>query len=197
MTRLKSLRFRFPDSPEFLAEAWRLRLKFSPDGLGWDVPSGDPTEFDSFDLDAVHVGVTARDRLVGYWRLLDTAGPCLLKAQLPGLPEDWALPRSSRLWQASRFAVRPHHPDGREIGRMLVREAMACGRDLGAERLVAVAQPPLERFLRRHGLAVERVAGPVTVARDAGGRDIRAVLISWETGLVPLADAPPAERRAA
>jgi len=179
MTRLRIVRFRASESPELLAQAWRLRHRVFRENLGWEVPSIDLLEFDHFDRSAVHVGVLERDRLVGYWRSLCTVEPYLLELHFPMLLGGRA-PKSSSVWEISRFAVQPKHPDSREIGKLLVREIAAFGRDVDAERLIAVTEPTFERFVKQCGLAIDRAAGPVVVGRGAGDREVHAVVISCD-----------------
>jgi N-acyl-L-homoserine lactone synthetase len=173
------VRFRSTDAPELMAQAWRLRHRIFRENLGWEVPSVDLLEFDRFDRDALHCAVVSGDRLVGYWRALCTIEPYLAELSFPALLEGHPAPKSPKIWEISRFAMVPESPRRREIGRMLVHEIAAFGRDVRADRLIAVTEPAFERFVQRCGLPVQRAAGPVP-AGQSHRRDVQAVLISFD-----------------
>lgn len=173
------VRFRATDAPELMAQAWRLRYRIFRENLGWDVSSIDLLEFDRFDRDALHCAVVSGDRLLGYWRALCTVDPYLLELSFPTLLGGGVAPKSSTIWEISRFAMVADVPKRREIGRLLVREIAVFGHDMRAERLIAVTEPAFERFVVRCGLPVRRVAGPV-YAGHGQNRDVQAVLIAFD-----------------
>ena len=172
---LKTIRFRAGDSPELLAQAWRLRYRVFKEQLGWQINSADLLEFDGFDRKAIHCAVLEDHRLVGYWRSLPTTEMYLLEASFPGLMNG-NVPKSSKVWEISRFVVSTDTKHSREIGKLLVREIAAFGRDMEASELIAVTDPVFERFVKLCGLRVERIAGPVVVGKGHNG-DVEAVVI--------------------
>ena len=179
MWNFRTVRFRSTDSPELMAQAWRLRHRVFRENLGWDVPSVDLLEFDCFDRDAWHCGVVSGDRLLGYLRALCTLNPYLLERNFPALLNGHAAPRSKKIWEISRFAVSPDEPRRRQIGRMLIREGIAFGQDVGASQLIAVTDIAFERFMVGAGVPISRTGGPLRVGRGHSG-DVEAVLITLD-----------------
>lgn len=168
--------YRAGDAPELMAQAWRLRHRVFRERLGWEVPCVDLLEIDPLDRLAVHLAATDRGRVVAYLRMLPTTGPYLLERSFAHLMPD-GVPRSTEVWEVSRFAADPEHPDHLVMARALVRAGMTQGALLGASRLIALTEPPFERFLRQCGVPVRRDLGPVIVGQSAHG-DVSAVLIS-------------------
>ena len=187
MWNLRTVRFRSTDAPELMAQAWRLRHRVFRENLGWDVPSIDLLEFDRFDRDAWHCAVVSGDRLLGYLRALCTVDPYLLELSFPALLAGNPAPKSMKIWEISRFAVAPNEPRRRMIGRMLIQEGIAFGRDMGASQLVAVTDTAFERFMLGAGVPVHRIAGPQRVGRSHDG-DVEAVLITLD--LLPIPPIP-------
>ncbi len=172
---LRVVRFRPGDAPEVLAQAWRLRYRVFKEQLGWEINSADLLEFDGFDRNAIHCAVLEHNRVVGYWRSLPTTDTYLLEASFPDLLGG-QVPKSASVWEISRFAVAPGSKRSREIGKLLVREIAAFGRDMQASELIAVTDPVFERFVKLCGLRVERIAGPMVVGKGHEG-DVEAVVI--------------------
>jgi acyl homoserine lactone synthase len=186
MWPLRIVRFRPADSPELMAQAWRLRYRIFRESLGWEVSSVDLLEFDGFDRNAWHCAVVSGDHLLGYWRALCTADPYLLELNFQVLLDGQPAPKSSSIWEISRFALVPEAANRREIGRLLVREMAAFGMDMRASKLIAVTEPAFERFVLRCGLPIQRIAGPIIVG-SGHGRDVHAVLIAFDINQSTLA----------
>lgn len=170
--------FKAGEAPELMAQAWRLRYRVFCQRLGWEVPAIDLLEIDPLDRLAVHLAAVQGTRLVAYLRMLRTDGPTLLSQHFADLVEGGP-PRSPRIWEVSRFASDPDHPDHLRIARRLVHAGMSLGHTLGARQLLAVTEEGFERFLRRCGVPVQRIAGPTTVGRSAQG-EFRAVVIATD-----------------
>lgn len=168
--------YRAGEAPELMAQAWRLRHRVFRERLGWEVASVDLLEIDPLDRLAVHLAATDRGRVVAYLRMLPTTGPYLLERSFAHLVPGGA-PRALDVWEVSRFAADPDHPDHLVMARALVRAGMTQGALLGASRLIALTEPPFERFLRQCGVNVTRDLGPVIVGQSHHG-DVQAVLIS-------------------
>lgn len=175
MSNLEVVRFVAGEAPELMAQAWRLRHQVFREQLGWDVADRNLLEIDHFDKPAAHVAVMEGDLVVGYWRALPTDETYLLEESFPTLL-DGPLPKSRLVWEISRFAVSPRHRRSREIGKLLVREIAAFGRDRDASDLIAVTDPVFERFVKVCGLKIDRIAGPKVVGKGIDG-DVSAVVI--------------------
>ena len=172
------IRFRAADAPELMAQAWRLRYRVFRENLGWEISSVDLLEFDGFDRNAWHCGAVLNGQLQGYWRALSTVDPYLLEHNFESLLGGKPPPKSPKIWEMSRFAMAPNVVNPREVARLLVRETVAFGRDMGADQLLAVSEPSFERFVTRCGLPVERIAGPMHVGQGRHG-DVHAVLMAF------------------
>lgn len=183
--QFRVLRFRAHERPDFMALSWRLRYQVFHEDLGWRVPIRNALELDEFDRQAVHCAVLCDDIVVGSWRALPTDQPYLLETTFPGLLVP-PLPKSSTVWEISRFAVMPNSSFRREVGRLLVREAVAFGRDREATRLIAVTDPFFERFVRSCGLLIQRIGGPRIVGSGKRG-PVSAVVITCELDPATLA----------
>lgn len=164
------------ERPDLMALSWRLRHQVFHDELCWQVPSLNGMEMDQFDRDATHCAVVSRGIVVGCWRGLSTAGPYLLEQVFPGLLPP-PLPKSPDVWEISRFAVLPSVINRREVGALLVREAVAFGRDQNAQRLLAVTDPAFERFVKLCGLSIYRIGNPMIVGTSSRG-PVKAVVIT-------------------
>jgi acyl homoserine lactone synthase len=162
-----------------MAQAWRLRHRVFKEQLGWNVPSIDLLEIDPLDKHAVHLCALEGEKVVAYLRALCTTGPYLLERYFPDLIGAGGPPRAPDVWEISRFVADPDHPDRHPIARRLVQAGMAFGHEVGASRLLAVTEPPFERFLRQCGVPIARIAGPRVVGTSTAG-DVRAVVVSTD-----------------
>ncbi|MEA1652617.1 acyl-homoserine-lactone synthase [Nitrospirillum sp. BR 11164] len=179
MSSLRVVNFSGPDSPELLAQAWRLRHRVFREGLGWDVASVDLLEFDGFDRKAWHCAALLGGRMVGYWRALPTTEPYLLERDFPMLLGDRPAPRSPGVWEISRFVICPDVANRRDVGRVLVQAIGAFGMARDAKRLIAVVEPAFGRFVRLCGLPVVEETAPIHVGQGHKG-DIHAVIIALD-----------------
>ena len=171
---LRSLHFRAPEAPDVMALGWRLRHRVFNDNLGWEIPERDLLEIDDFDSRALHGVVFSGPLLAGYVRALPTTEPYLLSEHFPQLL-DGPPPRSPDVVEISRFCVDPQMRHS-GVQRRLVREGVAIARTLGARTMIAVTEPPFERFLKSCGLRIDRLCPPQTVGEGLHGR-IRALVI--------------------
>ena len=122
-------------------------------------------EFDQFDhADARHIlALDAEHQVCGCARLLPTTQPYLL-AQVFGFLCDQPTPRSSDTWEVSRFAAR-----ALEEGTLPMRvwwNSLNHAWSQGANRVVAVTTPALERYFLRHGVQLSRLGSPQRVNKD-------------------------------
>lgn len=136
--------------------------------LGWQLDSTHARpqrEFDQFDhADARHIlALDAEHQVCGCARLLPTTQPYLL-AQVFGFLCDQPTPRSSDIWEVSRFAAR-----ALEEGTLPMRvwwNSLNHAWSQGANRVVAVTTPALERYFLRHGVQLSRLGSPQRVNKD-------------------------------
>ena len=173
---VKIVRFTASSSPTLMAQAWRLRHEVFLEEQGWDIDSLNQLEFDGYDSRAIHVGVVADGNLTGYWRALSTDTPYLLQE---AFPQFGYAPRSSKIFEISRFSVRRKDPRHRDYSRALIESMARFALDFGAEELIAIAEPPIKRFVRATGLPVEDATG-LQLLGVAHGREIRAQVIKLD-----------------
>lgn len=141
--------------------------------LGWAVESEQGCERDRFDrTDTVYVAVEdARTQIAGCARLLPTIQPYLLEEVFPQLLHGAPPPRDPRVWELSRFAsmdfgqpaTTPLAQFSSSATAMLLRGAMECAAQFGAERLITVSPVGIERLIRRLGIRASPVAPPMAI----------------------------------
>ncbi len=150
--------------PATLHGMFSLRHTVFKDRLGWDVDCREGLEIDRFDnLDPVYMVVRSPASTVdGCWRLLPTTGPYMLVDTFPELLRGEPAPREGDVWELSRFAVAPVHPqDRRQVSFSLttfgmMQRVFEFGYENGIERYVTVTSVSLERMLRRIGVPLKR-----------------------------------------
>lgn len=150
---------RFPD---LLTEVFRLRARVFQDRLGWDVNVVNGCEADRFDkLNPAHiVSINDQGEVVGCMRLLQTTGPHMLSDVFSCLLDDEPAPRSSTLWEATRFCVDTERlTDGKHrnsisyITSEIMIAAFEYAMTAGVTDAVAVIDPVMNRVLKRSGNA--------------------------------------------
>jgi acyl homoserine lactone synthase len=139
------------------------------EALGWNLPISDGLERDQFD-DAETVYVVNRlesGEVCGCARLLPTVRPYLLSEVFPHLLGGVPVPRSSEVWEISRFSTSsPHLRCAGSIEkntRQLLGNVVRCAQDHGARRLITVSPIGVERILRRMGVHAHRAGPPQLV----------------------------------
>lgn len=152
----------------------RYRHRVFVEKLGWDLACQGDLEFDQFDRpDTVYMAARREDgALAGVARLLPTDRPYLLGEVFPQLMGGLPLPRTSRVWELSRFAA-VDFDSARTAGAMrqfsspvtlsLLREVLALAAANGVHRLITVSPLGVERLLRRTGVIAHRAAPPVVI----------------------------------
>src|SRR5580704_796023 len=90
-----------------LYQMHRIRKTVFKDRLGWDVTVSGELELDEYDAlePSYLLSIDRYGTLSGCVRLLPTTGPNMLRDIFPSLVTEAAVPRSERVWEASRFAV--------------------------------------------------------------------------------------------
>ncbi|MDR3443924.1 MULTISPECIES: acyl-homoserine-lactone synthase [unclassified Dyella] len=144
-------------------------------GLGWKLPDAkNGIERDQFDRpDTLYVVASDENGAIcGCARLLPTTKPYLLADVFPELLCGALAPRSSDVWELSRFATKSIKSDEqvtrgearRRFHGLLARVARVAIEN-GAQRLITFTALGIERILRGMGLHVHR-AGPPSMIDD-------------------------------
>jgi acyl homoserine lactone synthase len=150
--------------------------------LGWRLQVHDGCETDQFDrADTVYVMVEDdAGNIAGCARLLQTTQPYLLSEIFPQLLNGLAPPRDASVWELSRFAAMdfnaraatPLAQFSHSATALLMRSAVACAAERGAQRLITVSPVGIERLIRRLGLQAHRAGPPIIV-------DGQAIFACW------------------
>ena len=141
--------------------------------LGWRLQVRDGCETDQFDrLDTVYVLVEDdAGNITGCTRLLPTTQPYLLAEVFPQLLNGMSPPRDAVVWELSRFAAMdfnrraatPLAQFSHSATALLMRAAIACAAERGAQRLITVSPVGIERLIRRLGLHAHRAGPPMII----------------------------------
>ena len=168
MITLSGLLNQFPaDAARAMA---RYRHRIFIERLGWPLACPDGIESDEFDRPNT-VYVLARDdagNIRGCARLLPTTDAYLLSEIFPDLLDGAPAPRSSAIWEISRFAS-----SDPELTRSLLAATIARAASEGARQLLTVSPLGVERLLRRMGVHAHRAGAPVRIH----GKSVFACLI--------------------
>jgi acyl homoserine lactone synthase len=169
-----------------LYQMHRLRKSVFKDRLGWDVNVSGELEFDEFDAlePSYLLSMDRYGTLNGCVRLLPTTGPNMLRDIFPSFVTKGAVPRSERVWEASRFAV-GKNATAAEAGVSqttydLLIGVLKFGLSNGINTIACVVDVRMERILRRAGWQLDRL-GPArrignTIAL-AGQLDVSAQIL--------------------
>ena len=148
-----------------LYEMHRIRKTVFKDRLGWDVTVSGELEFDEYDAlgPSYLLSIDRYGTLNGCVRLLPTIGPNMLRDIFPSFVTKAPVPRSERVWEASRFAV-SGKTTAAEAGLSqttydLLIGVLKFGLSNGISTIACVVDVRMERVLRRAGWQLERL-GP-------------------------------------
>jgi acyl homoserine lactone synthase len=150
-----------------LNQIFSYRYSVFVERLKWTLPdAGAGLEVDQFDRDSTyHVCVRDRGTTVGYARLLPTTQPYLLSEVFPELMDGVQIPRSSDVWELSRFCsfdLRNPSAQRRQADfwgcQAVLRTAVQCALEHGVTRLIAVSAVAMERILSRLGVNASRAS---------------------------------------
>ncbi|MEZ9699791.1 acyl-homoserine-lactone synthase [Vibrio sp. 10N.261.46.E12] len=140
--------------------------------LGWDLDIENKHlqhkhEVDQYDVeDTVYVYSTnSRDRVTGCARLLPTAYPYLLEEIFPELLDGVNAPKSTDVWELSRFASMDiENEDGGMANQVtskysldLLNNTIDVAREQGAKHLISVSPVAIERMMKKEGVSVKRL----------------------------------------
>ncbi|MEA3082776.1 MAG: acyl homoserine lactone synthase [Paraburkholderia sp.] len=171
-----------------LYQMHRLRKAVFKDRLGWDVSVSGELEFDEFDaLEPSYLLSMDRHGTVnGCVRLLPTTGPNMLRDIFPSFVTKGAVPRSERVWEASRFAVGKNASTAEtEAGVSqttydLLIGVLEFGLSNGINTIACVVDVRMERILRRVGWQLERLGSAHRIGNTiamAGQLDVSAQIL--------------------
>jgi acyl homoserine lactone synthase len=183
-------------SPQLAAELGSYRYRVFVEQLGWQLPTEDAQfERDQYDRDdTVYVFARdAREEICGCARLLPTTRPYLLQEIFPHLlAEDMPAPRSSDIWELSRFAASADDSaEGNSLAwsvRPMLAAAVECAARRGARQLIGVTFCSIERLFRRIGVHAHRAGAPESI----DGRMVVACWIDIDAQTLAALDLDPA-----
>lgn len=155
-----------------LDSLYRFRYDIFYKRLRWDVNTIGGRERDHYDdLNPFYIVSADRKKneVDGCWRLLPTDGPYMLKDTFPELLAGEEAPNSRRIWELSRFAVKPPHPDARVqvsfttrcFELMLAAYRFASAHDIN--EYVTVTSAAVERMMRSAGIPLSRLGDGSTI----------------------------------
>jgi N-acyl-L-homoserine lactone synthetase len=155
-----------------LREAGKLRFQFFVEKRGWVKDVAGEVEFDRYDPHAIHLGVFADDRLVGYMRALSAAArtgmmldhdfrECLTDLEFAGLERSGAVELSRRA-----LAEDLELGEARAALGLLFKLFYSVVRERGFQHVYLVQEPAMGQLLRRgFGLDFQPLsAAPYTFA---------------------------------
>jgi acyl-homoserine lactone synthase len=101
---------------DMLEQMWRQRSAVFVDNMGWDLPTKNGLEIDEYDRDdTVYLLASDGDRNVtASARLLPTTGPHLMTDLFSDMCET-GVPTGPKIWEISRYYVRPMTPTRRNL----------------------------------------------------------------------------------
>lgn len=160
---------------------YRLRARIFHDRMGWEIPILSGMEVDGYDaLDPHYMVIRRSDReICGCWRMLPTKGPYMLKDTFPQLLHGKMAPEDENVWELSRFAIETNGPPGFGFASLALdamREIVAFGDHMGISHYVTVTTTPMERLLRKTGIAITRYGPPIRIGVE------NAVALSIDIG---------------
>ena len=150
-------------------EFFKYRYNVFVERLGWELETDCHAETDQFDHEnTVYViAVDDQDHITGCARLLPTTEPYLLEEVFPELLNGMRPPKSTEIWELSRFTSLDLN--GQKTGKNsqfsspatveLLKNTIECARARGAKRIISVSPLGIERLLRKAGFNAHR-AGP-------------------------------------
>ncbi|GAA3928398.1 acyl-homoserine-lactone synthase [Litoribacillus peritrichatus] len=159
-----------PNLPEHLrSDLFKYRYNVFVEQLGWELDTPHGREIDQFDHDETLYVIARNDRkdVIGCARLLPTTSPYLLEEVFPELLNGLPIPKSSDVWELSRFTsmdiangpLVKNAQFSTEVTLDLLKHSIRCAQQYGAKRIISVSPIGIERLLRKAGIKAHR-AGP-------------------------------------
>ena len=162
--------------PELYSKVAHYRHKIFVERLGWPLRTKDGAELDQFDRpDTIYV--IAQDdegQVIGCARLLPTLRSYLLSEVFPQLLNGMEPPRSTDVWELSRFSAvdlngplhNVRHQFSSTTAVRLLEKSLDCAASFGAKRLITVSPLGVERLLNRAGFNAHRAGPPMVIDGD-------------------------------
>lgn len=153
-------------------DLYRLRYTVFHERLKWDVSVSNGMEVDEYDeLHPAYVVAQSADGTEkGCCRLLPTTGRYMLEETFRPLLYGVLPPKSSNIWEITRFAVlgnrKPPRYGVRKLPIYIMQEAYRFALQNGITSYVAVTTPAFERLLRRLGIDMQRFGPPLQFGVD-------------------------------
>lgn len=161
----------------YYARVAHYRQRVFVERLGWRLQVQDGCETDQFDRpDTMYVLVEDdAGNIAGCTRLLPTTQPYLLADVFPQLLNGLPPPRDAVVWELSRFAAMdfnaraatPLAQFSHSATALLMRAAIACAAERGAQRLITVSPVGIDRLIRRLGYLAHRAGPPMIIDGEA------------------------------
>lgn len=151
---------------------FRYRHDVFVDQLGWDLDIENKHlqhkhEVDQYDVeDTVYVYSTnENEKVTGCARLLPTTYPYLLEEIFPELLDGVNAPKSTDVWELSRFASmdignEEGEKDNQATSKYsldLLNNTIDVAREQGAKHLISVSPVAIERMMKKEGVCVKRL----------------------------------------
>lgn len=156
-------------SDQVLSELFKYRYHVFVERLGWELDTPFEREIDQFDHNETLYVIAKNEakNIVGCARLLPTTSPYLLEEVFPELLNGLPVPKSSDVWELSRFTTMDVNDTGlvknmqfsTEVTLELLKQSIRSAQQQGAKRIISVSPVGIERLLRRAGIKAHR-AGP-------------------------------------
>ena len=159
--------------PREIDEMYAVRKRVFFERMRWEVPVINRWEIDGYDaMDPLYViSLDENERVIGGLRLLPTTGFNMLNDTFPELLPEGKRIESSRIWEASRFAV-DHHADvpigPKGISRATAELGLAMneiGAQVGLTHIVGVYDALMHRVLSRAGCGGEPIGPPMRIGK--------------------------------
>lgn len=155
------------------ADVAKYRHKVFVDRLGWKLSTDGELEEDQFD-NSNTIYVVSHDkkgRISGCARLLPTIKPYLLEEVFPQLLNGILPPKSSDVWELSRFSSIDFNEKGvhkqgsfsSSVTIELLDKCLAIAAEKGAKRIITVSPVGVERLLKFSGFDIHRAGPPMII----------------------------------
>ena len=155
-----------------MSQIWALRYRVFCEEKEWIPKNPEKIDIDAFDaLDVRHFACfDDHGQVVGYFRLLPTTGPYMLKDVFPVLMGGKPCPNDEHILESSRFVIdRNVARDRNELGNVskvtsaLLIALFEYAEANNVKAVVSVCDLSVEKILRRSGLLTTRYSAPVKI----------------------------------
>lgn len=152
---------------------YKYRYDVFVEKLGWELDTAHGVETDQFDHEGTVYVIAVGDdaEITGCARLLPTTSPYLLEEVFPELLNGLKPPKSTEIWELSRFTSFDLNREN--TGKCsqfsspatveLLKKTIECARERGAKRIISVSPLGIERLLRKAGFNAHRAGPPKIV----------------------------------